>query len=149
MNDAMGRSGARMAHEAISEPRAVLLDVLGTMLRLEPPGPRLRRQLIARAGVDVGEEAAAAALGAEIAHYLENQLDGRDEASLAELHQRCAGVLRDALGRPELELDTVREAMLASTVFTPFDDVVPALEELRGAGLRLIAASNWDVSLDA
>src|SRR2546423_703885 len=130
----MGRSGARMAHEAI--PRAVLLDVLGTMLRLEPPGPRLRA-LLAREGIDVAEDVANMAFGAEIAYYLEHQLEGRDERSLARLHERCAQVLRDGLGRADLDLEMVREAMLASVIFTPYDDVVPALDELRRAGLKL------------
>ena len=39
-------------------PRAALLDALGTLLWLEPPAPALRRELAARLGVDVGEEAA-------------------------------------------------------------------------------------------
>ena len=37
--------------------------------------------------------------------------------------------------------------MLAALEFRPFPDAVPALRELRGAGLRLVVASNWDCSL--
>jgi putative hydrolase of the HAD superfamily len=35
-----------------------------------------------------------------------------------------------------------------STVFRVFEDVVPCLEALRQAGVRLCVVSNWDVSLD-
>ena len=72
---------------------------------------------------------------------------GRDAAGLAELRRRCAEVLRDALGRAELDLGALTEALLAAIRFEPFPDAVPALRELRAAGMRLVAASNWDVSL--
>lgn len=126
----------------------MLLDVLGTMLRLESPGPRLR-ELLAGQGIEVSQDLAAAAFGAEIAYYLEHQLEGHDEPSLARLHDRCAEVLRAELGRPDLDLDTVRDAMLTAVVFTPYEDVVPALRTLREGGVKLVAASNWDVSLHA
>ena len=35
----------------------------------------------------------------------------------------------------------------ASTVFALYDDVVPCLEHLRSAGLKLGVISNWDISL--
>ena len=37
--------------------------------------------------------------------------------------------------------------LLEAIRFEPFPDTVQALRELRAAGLRLVAASNWDVSL--
>jgi putative hydrolase of the HAD superfamily len=126
--------------------RAVLLDALGTLVRLDPPAPRLREEL-ARRGVRVDAGAAERAFAAEIAYYVEHHTQGRDEGSLAELRDRCAAVLQAALGVPQLALPPVREAMLASIVFEAYPDAAPALEELRGRGLRLVAASNWDCSL--
>jgi putative hydrolase of the HAD superfamily len=70
--------------------RAVLLDAMGTLLRLEDPAPRLRAALAARAGVDVGAAAAAAAIRAEIAYYRAHLHLGRDAESLAALRGRCA-----------------------------------------------------------
>src|SRR5205814_892612 len=35
----------------------------------------------------------------------------------------------------------------ASIVFEAYPDAAPALEDLRGRGIRLVAASNWDCSL--
>jgi len=126
--------------------RAVLLDALGTLVRLDPPAPRLRVEL-RRSGVEVDAGAAERAFAAEIAYYVEHHTEGRDERSLDELRDRCAAVLLDALAIPELVLPVVRDAMLASIAFEAYPDAAAALEELGGHGLRLIAASNWDCSL--
>jgi putative hydrolase of the HAD superfamily len=84
---------------------------------------------------------------AEIAFYRAHLHLGRDQAGLDALRRRCAEVLRDTLGVPGLDLDVVGELLLQAIHFEPFPDAAPALRELRAAGLRLVAASNWDVSL--
>ena len=127
--------------------RAVLLDMLGTLVELRDPVPRLRADLRERTGVDVGEEAAARGFGAEIAYYLEHHMEGRDRESLEDLRDRCAAIMHEALGVEGLGRVDVRAAMLASLVFAPFPDVKPALAALRQLGLRLVIASNWDWSL--
>lgn len=127
-------------------PRAVLLDSLGTLVELEPPVPRLRAELAAR-GFDVKEELVARAFGAEVAYYVEHHTEGRDQSTLAELRNRCASVLLGELGIPELPPADAREALLAALSFRAFDDVEPALRELRERGLRLVVVSNWDCSL--
>ena len=78
--------------------RAVLFDALGTLVRLEPPAPRLRAALRRTAGVDVGEQAAERGFAAEIGFYLENHMRGGDEAGLEALRDDCAAVLHEALG---------------------------------------------------
>jgi putative hydrolase of the HAD superfamily len=127
--------------------RAVLLDALGTLVRLEPPAPRLRAQLSRLAGVEVSEEQAERGFRAEIAYYLQHHGEGRDAASLELLRDRCARVLADELGLGGVELAPVRAAMLASLEFTAYPDAPGALRELREQGLRLVVASNWDCSL--
>jgi putative hydrolase of the HAD superfamily len=122
--------------------RAITLDALGTLLELVPPAPRLRDELHAR-GIEVSLEAAGRAMKAEIGFYREHLWMGRDAEGLAELRRRCAEVLRETLG---VDAD-VEEALLAAIRFEPFPDAVPALRALRAAGIRLVAASNWDVSL--
>ena len=77
---------------------AVLLDSLGTLLRLEPPAPRLRAVLEGM-GVAVDPAAAEEAIDAEIAYYLEHHTEGRDSSSLAELRNRCAAVVRERASR--------------------------------------------------
>jgi len=135
---------AGMARQPI---RAVTIDALGTLLELMPPAPRLRAELRERLAVEVSEAEAGRAMKAEIAYYRAHLWMGRDAAGLAELRRRCAEILRDALGRPGLDLAAQTEALLAAIRFEPFPDAAPALRELRAAGVRLVAASNWDVSL--
>jgi putative hydrolase of the HAD superfamily len=127
--------------------RAVTIDALGTLVHMRPPGPHLRDELRERAGVEVSEEQAAAGFAAEIRYYLAHHLEGADPESLAALRDRCADVLRHALGIERVELALVREAMLAALHFEAFPDAAPALEQLRAGGLRMVAASNWDSSL--
>jgi putative hydrolase of the HAD superfamily len=130
--------------------KAVLLDALGTLVRLEPPAPRLRTQL-AGLGIEVTEEQAMHAIGAEIAYYRSHLELGRDARSLAELRRACAEALAAALpttaARQALDLDILTAALLASLEFTAFDDVRPAVTAWREQGLRLVVVSNWDVSL--
>jgi 2-haloalkanoic acid dehalogenase type II len=125
---------------------AILPDALGTLLRLEPPAPRLADEL-GRRGLAVEPAAAERAFAAEIAYYLEHHDEGRDQSTLAELRNRCASVLHDALGVPGLSLADARDAMLASIRFDPYPDAAPALRDLRDRGLRLVVLSNWDCSL--
>jgi putative hydrolase of the HAD superfamily len=125
---------------------AILLDALGTLLRLDPPAARLREAL-RRLGFEVGAHAAERAFAAEIAYYLEHHTEGRDGSSLAGLRNRCAAVLHDALRLPELSLPAAREAMLESIRFEAYPDAPPALRALRARGLRIVVASNWDYSL--
>lgn len=132
-------------------PRAVLFDALGTLVSLEPPAPRLRSALARRFGLDVSLAEAEQAIGAEITYYRAHLEQGRDHDSLVALRARCADALSRELERlldrkvpsgPELV-----ETLLASLHFSPFADAIPALSELRSAGLRLVVVSNWDVSL--
>ena len=120
----------------------MLLDALGTLISFEPPAPRLRLALRERLGVDVSEEAAEAAMRAEIAYYREHLDEGRDAASLADLRARCAAAMSTVLG-----LDVPVGALLDSLRFFAYPDAAPALRELRAAGLRTVVVSNWDHSL--
>jgi putative hydrolase of the HAD superfamily len=130
----------------VTEVRAVLLDALGTLVELQPPAPRLRR-LLRESGFDVTEEQAQAGFLAEIAYYLDHHLDGSDPERLERLRDRCAEELRRALGLPGLDHATARRALLGALEFTAYPDVLPALAELRGRGVVLVVASNWDCSL--
>jgi putative hydrolase of the HAD superfamily len=141
---AAGAPARRAPEHAVN---AVLLDMLGTLVELRDPVPRLRAELERRTGVDVGDEAAARGFGAEIAYYLEHHTEGRDRESLEDLRDRCAARMEAALGVDGLARGDVRVAMLASLEFAPFPDVEPALSALKERGLKLVVASNWDWSL--
>lgn len=127
--------------------KAVLLDVLGTLLELEPPGPALREEIERRTGIDVGEDRAQTAFAAEISYYLAHHMEGRDMEAVDALRDRCAEEIRRSLAVDALDHATARAAMLAALRFRAFADAAPLLSELRSRGLRLVAASNWDASL--
>jgi putative hydrolase of the HAD superfamily len=125
-----------------------LLDALGTLLALAPPGPALREELARRFGIEVSVDEASAAIAAEIAYYRGHLDEGRDAGSLAALRRRCAEVVREALpATAELDADLLTDSLLASLRFSAFPDAAPALGSLRAQGVRLVVVSNWDISL--
>jgi putative hydrolase of the HAD superfamily len=113
-------------------PLAILLDCLGTLIALEPPGPRLAAQL----GVPLAD--ADRAMRAEIAFYRAHM----HTLALEELRDQSAEVVARELG-----VAVTVEQLLAAIVFAPFPDTVPALTRWRARGLRLVVCSNWDASL--
>jgi FMN phosphatase YigB (HAD superfamily) len=117
--------------------RAVLLDALGTLVKLDPPWPRLAGVLGREA-----DERMVRALRAEMTYYREHSHEGRDEGSLRQLRERCARIISAELGQP-----VSVPQMMDAIRFRAFDDVAPALAELRGLGLRLVCVSNWDYTL--
>jgi putative hydrolase of the HAD superfamily len=133
--------------DRVSAVKAVLLDVLGTLIELESPAPALREEIERRTGVDVGEERAAEAFGAEIGYYLAHHVEGRDMDAVEDLRDRCAEEIWRTLALDGLDHATAREAMLAALRFRAFPDALPLLQLLNGRGMRLVAASNWDASL--
>jgi putative hydrolase of the HAD superfamily len=118
---------------------------MGTLLTFEPPAPHLRAAL-RDLGFDVSEQAAAEAIGAEIAYYRAHLHEGRDAASLADLRRRAAEAMRPALG-VDAGSGVLTGALLAALRFRAYPDAAPALRELRARGVRLVVVSNWDVSL--
>jgi putative hydrolase of the HAD superfamily len=139
----------RNRHRARRHRRPLLIDAMGTLVRLQAPVPLLRSQLRDRFGVEVSDAETAAALRAEIAFYRAHMGDGRDAGTLYELRLRCAAVLREALpaGCRALALDLLLRALLDSLRFVAFDDARDALLAVRARGARVIAVSNWDVSV--
>src|SRR5688500_15522987 len=107
----------RVGMDRMSEVRAVLLDVLGTLVELESPAAALREEIERRTGIDVGDERAATAFGAEISYYLAHHIEGRDMAAVDGLRDRCAEEIRGALALDALDHATAREAMLAALRF--------------------------------
>jgi putative hydrolase of the HAD superfamily len=124
---------------------------MGTLVRLDPPGPRLRRELRNRFGLRLTPTEAERAIAAEIVHYRAHMHHARDAAAVNALRLSAAEALRAGLpeGRrlPDVSSAELAEALLASLHFTPYPDVVPALLEARRRGLDLIVVSNWDGSL--
>ncbi len=119
------------------EPRAVLLDALGTLVELQPPAPRLRRLLARRPASTWRGARRSAGSAPRSPTTWTHHIEGGDPEALDDLRDRCAE--RDARGArrsPGLDRATARRAMLGALEFTPFPDAAPALRELRARGLR-------------
>jgi putative hydrolase of the HAD superfamily len=128
--------------------RCLLIDAMGTLIALEPPAPRLRRELERRFGIELTVDQAERAIGAEIRYYRSHMNEGRDERTVAELRRRCAAELRAALpGPPDVDEQALTDALIASLQFALFDDARDALDSARRHGLRVVVVSNWDASL--
>ena len=125
--------------------RAVLLDALGTLVELQPPAPRLQAALLAR-GHASSEEDAARAMAAEIRFYVAEHGAAGTREALEDLRDRAAAVVEAEL-RTGLPAAAVRAALLEAIAFAPHPEVPGVLRALRERGLRLVACSNWDVSL--
>lgn len=131
----------------MTAPRAVLIDAMGTLVRLRPPEPLLAAALREHAGVQVTEEEAGRGFAAEVGYYMQHQIEGRDAESLADLRRRCAAVLAGELGLGDADPEAVTRAMMAGLAFEAYPDSAPALRGLRARGVKVVAASNWDCSL--
>ena len=125
---------------------AVTLDAMGTLVSIEPPGPRLQRSLQRRLGLTVELARCEGAMRVEMRHYRAHCTGARDAASLAALRLDCASLIGDALALgvsgPEL-LPSLTDAI----AFQAYADAAPAIRQLAAAGLRLAVIANWDVSL--
>jgi putative hydrolase of the HAD superfamily len=129
--------------------RAILLDALGTLLRIEDPAPALAALMLERHAIEVSPERARSALAAEMSHYREHCIAAADAERLQALRLECAALLARELGGEALALSpqTLLPTLLESLRFVAFPEVPAALARWRSAGTRLIVASNWDISL--
>jgi putative hydrolase of the HAD superfamily len=128
-----------------------VLDALGTLVDFDDPVPRLRAELVARLGLEVSAEAAAAAMRAEIRFYAAEHDRASDAAGLQRLRLDCGRVIRAALApaADDAPVEELAAALVAAIRFAPFPEVPATLAALRARGARLVVASNWDVSLHA
>lgn len=118
--------------------RAVFLDALGTMVRLDPPWERVDPEAVN--GIEPG--LVRGAFRAEMAFYRENAGTARDAGSLAALRERCAELIAERIGRP-----FAVETLMDSIRFEAYPDAAAALAGLRERGLALVCVSNWDCAL--
>jgi HAD superfamily hydrolase (TIGR01549 family) len=136
------------ARRSGSPVEAVLLDAYGTLVELRDPGARLRDRLAAE-GHPHPADRVEAALAGEIRFYRRHHDRGRDAASLAALRLDCARALAEGLGPDVPPLARLADILVESLRFELLPDVLPALDDLATAGLRLAVVSNWDVGLGA
>src|ERR1700681_258524 len=113
----------------------VLLDAMGTLVRLAPPAPLLARARAA-AGSPNSDERVLAAIRREIAFYRAHHLEGRTPRSVARLRAACARELADGL-EVAPPLPELTQLLIGSLRFETYPDVFPLFRELRNRGIRI------------
>jgi putative hydrolase of the HAD superfamily len=130
----------------VTLPAAVTFDAMGTLVALEPPGPRLQRSLERRLGHAVELSRCEAAMRVEMRHYRAHCIGARDVPSLAALRLECSSLLADALALDISGADLL-PSLTDAISFHAYPDAAPALQQLMAAGLGLAVVANWDISL--
>jgi len=129
-----------------TDPRVVLIDVGDTMAKAHPSWLEVYSTVFDKYGIETEQaafERAFRAAWSEWAH--EGPFEATEEASfqrLTELDQ----LVFDRLGYPHLPEAFFRDIDLAfrkRSAFFVFSDVIPALDAMQEAGLRLAVVSNW------
>jgi putative hydrolase of the HAD superfamily len=82
-----------------------------------------------------------------MAYYRAHHDEAVDEASLADLRERCARVMAGALPPTGLRDEDLLAALLEAIRFVVLPGVESALRTWRARGTALVVVSNWDVSL--
>lgn len=119
-------------------PRALLIDALGTTVRLLPPWTRVDPAVVTGLAPVRVEEA----FRVEMAYYGAHAHEAGDAESLAALRAECAALLGRELARP-ISVET----LMGAIAFEAYPDARPALADARALGLRVICVSNWDGAL--
>ncbi len=129
-----------------TKPEVVLIDVGDTMAKAHPSWLEVYATVFEKYDIQTEQRAfgqAFRAAWAEWAH--EGPFEATEEASfrrLTELDQ----LVFDRLGHPDLPeafFRAVDHAFRQRSAFFVFPDVIPALDAMQAAGLRLAVVSNW------
>jgi putative hydrolase of the HAD superfamily len=124
----------------------VLLDVGDTLVRADPSWRDVYARVFGSHGITATAEDFEAAFRAA---WREWELEGPFEASEEASFQRLMALDRLVFGRlgypdlPESFFRDVDREFRKRSAFFVFPDVIPALDALQGAGLRLAVVSNW------
>ena len=132
-----------------ARPEVLFLDVGDTLIRAHPSWAGVYRQGLLEAGVDVAEKDLQRALLQETqagGWWLdETPFQPSEAKSFATVMAFDAAVLA-RLGHPNLGEDTFRrieDAFARRSAWYVYPDVTPALDALKGAGIRLCVISNF------
>jgi HAD superfamily hydrolase (TIGR01549 family) len=132
----------------LPRPEVVFLDVGDTLIRAHPSWAAVYRLGLADCGIDVAEEDLERVLLEETSSgwwLFEDPFEPTEEESFARIKAFDSAVLA-RLGYPDLPDDAFRSieaAFARRAAWYVFPDVVPAVEAMRAAGLRLAVISNF------
>lgn len=130
-----------------ARPEVIFFDLGDTLVRTDPSWAAVYRAGLAEQGIDIAEDELARALaGASGEVWLEEgPFEQTEAASFARVRAFDQEVLA-GLGHPDLPeqvFRSIERAFLRSTSWHVFPDVLPAIEQIRAAGMRLAIISNW------
>lgn len=138
-----------MTHNALNRPEVVFLDVGDTLIRAHPSWAGVYRQGLLEFGIDIDEKELEGALLTETQvggwWLTEDPFEPTEENSFARVVQFDTAVLA-RLGHSDVSADAFRrieDAFARRSAWYVYPDVIPAVEALRGAGLRLCVISNF------
>ncbi|MGD8486006.1 MAG: HAD-IA family hydrolase [Chloroflexota bacterium] len=129
-----------------TDPKVVLIDVGDTMARAHPSWRDVYATVFQGHGIEATVEEFEAAFRAA---WVEWAHEGPFEATEAASFQRLMELdqlVFDRLGYPNLPESFFRDVDLAfrqRSAFYVFPDVIPALDVMQDAGLRMAVVSNW------
>ncbi len=138
-----------MTRNALDRPEVVFLDVGDTLIRAHPSWAGVYRQGLLEFGIDLDEKDLERALLTETkvgGWWLnEEPFEPTEENSFTRVMQFDTAVLA-RLGHPALAEDAFRrieDAFVRRSAWYVYPDVIPAVQALRAAGLRLCVISNF------
>ena len=122
---------------AAADLDAVTIDAYGTLLELREPVERIHALL-----PQYSRGAVERAFRTEGEYYVAHSHEGRDRASLADLHARCTAVFNEALGSA-----LAPEEYVGSFEYDFLPGALEAVRTLKSYGLSLAVVANFDISL--
>lgn len=133
----------------IARPEVVFLDVGDTLIRAHPSWAGVYRQGLLEFGIDIDEKDFERALLHETQAgawwNIEDPFEATEENSFARVSAFDAAVLA-RLGHSDLDAEVFRgieEAFARRSAWYVYPDVLPALDVLKAAGIRLCVISNF------
>jgi putative hydrolase of the HAD superfamily len=132
----------------LPRPEVVFLDLGDTLMRAHPSWSGVYRSVLVEHGIDIVDEDLAAALKkatVETNVFGEAEFEASPETSYERIKQFDIRVLAELGHRdlPDAFFRAIDAAFMDRSAWHVFPDVVPAVEALRGAGIRLGVISNW------
>jgi len=132
----------------LDDTRAVLLDLGDTLVRAHPSWAGVYQQGLREWGIEVDSDDLERALHAATqsgAWSFEGPFEASEEASFERVKEFDSAALA-SLGYDDLDdavFRSIESAFARASAWHVFPDVVPAVEALSAAGLRLAVVSNW------
>jgi HAD superfamily hydrolase (TIGR01549 family) len=128
----------------------LIFDAYGTLAELDNFYDRLQQGFLAH-GLDLPLDAIVHAAHIEMRHYMKNSLRASQDDAYDALRNECAAVLMDDLRaqghKIPLSAEESVEVLRDAIVFHLFPETLRTLESLRGWGIKMGVASNWDGQL--